>query len=152
MQKSSRFPVAAVVLILFIIVTAIGSYTRNILYLSCDVETVRAAGALLVRQRDRFDHSYQFATSASRDAVVRPVAELQQILMDTQGLGVPACMRKARGELVDYMITVIRAFQAYGAQEPDGTIRDLLGQSDEYYFNFAEELEAVNECAPFCIP
>ena len=152
MQRSSRIPRFVKAFLILFIAAAAGVSTWYFLSDPCDPETVREAGALLIRQRDRFDHSYQFATSASRDRVVRPVAELQQILMDTQGVRVPACMQQAKGELVDYMISVIRAFLAFGAEEPDGTIRDLLEQSDEYYLNFAEELEAVNECAPLCIP
>jgi hypothetical protein len=113
---------------------------------------VKDASARLIRQRNSYDHAYQFATGASRTAVVRPVAELQQILMDTQDVPVPACMRTAKAELINYMGTVIRAFLAYGAEESDATVRGLIDQSEAYYDNFNTELEAVDECAPFCIP
>jgi hypothetical protein len=116
------------------------------------MNAVKEASARLVRQRDSYDHTYQFATSASRDAVVRPVAELQQILMDTQDVAVPACMNLAKAELIDYMGTVIRAFQAFGAQETDAIVRDLIDASEKHYDNFTAELDAVNACTPFCIP
>jgi hypothetical protein len=112
---------------------------------------VNQASAFLVRQRDSFDHSYQFATSATQEAIVRPVAELQQILMDTLEYSVPDCMRTGKNELIRYMGAVVRAFLAYGAQEPETTIRNWLDQSGEHYENFSMELEAVNRCAPLCI-
>ena len=119
---------------------------------ACDVGAVEEISAILLRQKDRYDHSYQFAASASQDAIVRPVAELQQILMDTQDVVVPACMEAAKTELVSYMGTVIRAFAAYGALETNTTVRELIDQSETHYDNFKKELNAVNECAPFCIP
>jgi hypothetical protein len=124
MQKPSLLRVAASVLILFIIVAALGAYTRYALILSCDVGAVNQASAFLVRQRDSFDHSYQFATSATQEAIVRPVAELQQILMDTLEYSVPDCMRTGKNELIRYMGAVVRAFLAYEAgAAPAGRVR-----------------------------
>ena len=131
---------------------AIGVYAWYALARPCDVSAVEKASALLIRQRDRYDHSYQFATSASADAIVRPVAELQQILMDTQEVVVPVCMQTAKDELIEYMSIVIRAFVAYGAQEADAAVRELIEQSEVNYDNFAVELDAVHKCAPFCLP
>ena len=133
-------------------VAAIGLYAWYGITRPCDVQAVQRASALLVRQRDHYDHSYQFATSASADAIVRPVAELQQILMDTREVVVPACMQTAKAELINYMGSVIRAFIAFGAQDADVVIRELINQSEEHYRNFTFELEAVNKCAPFCLP
>lgn len=151
-QKSTRYLVLVAAIFGVVIASALGVYTWYTLNHPCDEEVVKAASARLIRQRDRYDHSYQFATSASRDAIVRPVAELQQILMDTQDVVVPACMQTAKNELLNYMATVIRAFLAYGAQETDATVRDLLDQSQTHYDRFRIELEAVKQCAPFCIP
>jgi hypothetical protein len=61
-------------------------------------------------------------------------------------------MQTAKSELVNYMGTVIRAFLAYGAGETNATVSDLIDQSNVYYGNFNAELDAVNECAPFCFP
>ena len=72
--------------------------------------------------------------------------------MDTQQVAVPVCMRTAKNELIDYMGTVIRAFQAFGAQEDDIAVRDLINQSETHYDRFKTELDAVRECAPFCLP
>lgn len=151
MQKSSRFPAAVSFLILLVLVVTIGSYTLYTLPNSCDEKAVERASDFLVRQRDSFDHSYQFATSASPDALVRPVAELQQILMDTLAYPIPACLRTAKNELVQYMSAVVRAFLAYGALEPSVSIRDWLEQAEDHYLNFTSELEAVRRCTPFCI-
>jgi hypothetical protein len=151
-QKSRRFLVLVSALIIVMIAATVGTYTRYAIVRSCDVSAVEAASILLVRQMDRYDHTYQFATSASREAIVRPVAELQQILMDTQEVSVPLCMRTAKNDLIDYMGTVIRAFQAFGAQEADSAVRALIDQSETHYDEFKTELDAVRECAPFCIP
>lgn len=137
---------------IFLLAAGIGTYTWYTLIRPCDVNFVEKASISLIRQRDRYDHSYQFATSASADAIVRPVAELQQILMDTQEVVVPACMHSSKEELLSYMGTVISAFDAYGAQESDSTVRELIVQSEVHYDNFAAQLEAVNNCAPFCLP
>jgi hypothetical protein len=117
---------------------------------ACDVSAVEEASLFLQRQMERFDHSYQFATSATPDRIVRPVAELQQILMDTQQVEVPGCLQTAKEELIGYMGMVIRAFLAYGAQEPQAAIRELVGQSDRHYESFHVELEEVRACAPWC--
>jgi hypothetical protein len=151
-QTSRRLLRAVAAFFAVLMIAAFGVYAWHALVRPCDVGAVEKASALLVRQRDRYDHSYQFATSASADAIVRPVAELQQILMDTQDVVVPACMQTAKVELINYMGTVIRAFVAYGAQEADMAVRELIDQSETHYDNFASELEAVNKCAPFCLP
>lgn len=138
-------------LILMLAAAAAGVYTWQSLRGSCDVAAVDHASALLLKQLDRFDHAYQFTTSASPASLVRPVAELQQLHMDTRQVTVPACLETAKQELAGYMGAVIRAFLAYGAQEPDDSIRALLEQSDVHYGNFLTELEAVDRCAPFCL-
>lgn len=138
--------------VLILVAVAVGVYAWYSLIRPCEANLVERASVRLIDQRDRYDHTYQFATSASPDAVIRPVAELQQILMDTQDVAVPACMQAAKTELVHYMGTVIHAFLAYGAQEPETTVRDLILESETYYDNFNTELEAVKECAPLCIP
>jgi hypothetical protein len=116
---------------------------------ACELPAVERASFLLMHQLDRFDHSYQFATSAAPDKIVRPLAELQQILMDTQGVDVPGCLATAKEELLAYMGAVMKAFQAYQAQE-EGMVRELVGQSDIHYEEFHVEMEEVMECAPWC--
>jgi hypothetical protein len=135
-----------------VVITAVGGAYSWRIVRSCEVNAVEQAAILLIRQRDRYDHSYQFAASASQSAIVRPVAELQQILMDTQEVAVPGCIRAAKHELINYMGTVIRAFGAFGAQEADSTVRDLIDQSEMHYDNFATEVETARACAPFCFP
>jgi ABC-type amino acid transport substrate-binding protein len=63
---------------------------------------------------------------------------------------VPACMKMAKKELIDYMGTVILAFQAYRAGEADAAVVDLVRQSDAQYESFRAELKAINKCTPFC--
>ena len=134
---------------LALLATAMGLYTLFFVRGACDLPAVERASFLLVHQMERFDHSYQFATSAAPDKIVRPLAELQQILMDTQTVEVPGCLREAKAELVAYMGAVVRAFLAYQAQEAD-LVRDLVGQSDTHYEEFHVEMEQVKGCAPWC--
>ena len=72
--------------------------------------------------------------------------------MNTQAMTVPACMRRAKQDLLDYMRTVILAFEAFAAGQENSTIRDLVNLSNEQYDRFRAELQAVNECAPWCMP
>ena len=148
-RKSRRFLLPAMVLT---IVAAAGMYVWYFVYRPCDVDVVERASTRLVTQLKWYDQAYQFAASASPTALVRPINTLQQILMDTQQITVPACMQTAKNELVNYMGTVIRAFLAYGAGEANAAVRDLIDQSAAYYGNFSTELDAVKECAPFCFP
>ena len=149
---SRRFPWAAGALIVLLIVAAVGTYAWSSLYKPCEPNAVKEASAFLINYRNLYDATYQVSTGALPNSLVRPVNALQQVFMDTQEIPVPACLQKAKNELIDYMGTVIRAFRAYGAREPDATVRDLINQSNEHYDNFTKELEEVNKCAPFCFP
>ncbi|MEO7841161.1 MAG: hypothetical protein ABIU06_17610, partial [Anaerolineales bacterium] len=61
-------------------------------------------------------------------------------------------MQTAKNELINYMGTVISAFEAFRAGEADSSVLGLIKQSDVQYMNFRAELKAVNKCAPFCLP
>lgn len=151
-QKLRRFLFPAGVLIVLLIVAAVGTYAWFSLFRPCEVKAVEEASALLFSQLKRYDDVYRVATAASRTSVVLPVSVLQRTLMDTQQVVVPVCLRTAKDELLNYMGTVIRAFQAYGAGETDASVRGLIDESETHRDNFTTELEAVKECAPFCIP
>lgn len=151
-QGSARLRWLTGAVIVLLILASVGGYTWYYAQTSCEVHAVERASARLLQQLDSFDHSYQFAVTASRRAIVRPVEELQQIFMDTQQVRVPACLAAAREELLAYMATVIRAFVAYGSDEPNSMVRSLIDVSDTHYDSFRTELRAVGECAPFCIP
>jgi hypothetical protein len=131
---------------------AVGMYTWNYMHRSCGVSAVKDASAFLVSQQKTYDAQYQFTTTVSRDSLDVPVLMLEEILLDTKEVAVPACMQKAKIELIGYMDSVNHAFQASVARETDATIRDLLRESDRHYANFNRELEAVDKCAPFCFP
>ena len=150
-QKSRRSPWLASAFIVLFLITAAGTYTWYSLQRSCEVQAVEEASALLLVQTKRYDDVYQVATNAFQTSIDPPVLTLQQIFMDTQEVVVPACLRTAKRELIDYMGTVIRALRAYAAQETDATIRDMVTQSNKHYGNFFTELEAVKKCAPLCL-
>jgi len=151
-QKSRRFPWLASALIVLLIVATAGSYTWYSLQRSCDVDKVKDASTFLGRQLKTYDHVYQVAVTADRTSPNHPVNLLKQIFMDTQEIIVPSCMQTAKNELINYMGTVISAFEAFRAGEADATVLGLIKQSDAQYMNFHEKLKAVNKCAPFCIP
>ncbi|HJR79239.1 MAG TPA: hypothetical protein VJ821_04135 [Anaerolineales bacterium] len=151
-QKANRFLLPAGILMILLIVAAVGTYTWYYLYSPCGVKAVEEASGLLLTQMNTYDKEYQFAATAPSASIAHPVTVLQQIFMDTQEVVVPACMQTAKSELVNYMGAVIRAFLAFGAQETESTIRDLVDQSQTHYDNFYTELEVLNKCAPFCSP
>ena len=151
-QKIKRFrPLAGALLALLIVAAAGSLYARYALRSSCDLNAVKETSTILVTQQRMYDGVYQVAVTASRSAPDHPVNTLKQILMDTQEVDVPACMQTAKKELVDYMGTVILAFDAYRAGQADTAVRDLVQQSDAQYASFRAQLNAVNECAPYCI-
>jgi hypothetical protein len=152
MQKSNRFLLLASALTALIIVAAVGIYAWVYLFNPCEEEAVKQASAFLITQLKAHDDLYQFTTTVYQSGIDPPVNKMQQIFMDTQTVAVPVCMETAKNELLNYMRTVIRAFRAFEAGEEDITVRNLVDQSNTYYDNFNSELEAVNKCAPFCIP
>ena len=151
-QKSNRFLWLASILIVLLVIAPVGIYTWRYLYNPCEVGAVKEASTILVTQLTTYDGVFQVAATASQTSPDHPVNTLKQIFMDTQEISVPACMRTAKNELINYMGTVIGAFQAYRAGEADATIRGLIKQSDGQYANFKAELKAVNKCAPYCFP
>lgn len=152
MQKSNRFLWMAGVSIVFLVVGAVGAYVWYYLPRTCEVTAVEEASAILVSQVKRYDDVYQVATDAPQNAVFIPVSVMQQNLMDTQQVIVPACMKIAKKELLNYMDVVIRAFLAYEAQESNVMVRGLIDQSETHYANFSMELKDVKKCAPYCAP
>lgn len=151
-KKSSRLPWMASALVVLLLGVAGGMYVWYYLPNTCAVSAVEETSTILVSQVKMYDNVYQSATAGTQTSVVVPVAVMQQILMDTQQVVVPACMQTAKTELVDYMDTVIRAFLAYSAHETDAAVRALIDQSEAHYANFSTELKVVKECAPYCIP
>lgn len=73
------------------------------------------------------------AITAFRTSPDHPVNTMKQIFMDTQEVPVPACLQTAKDELINYMGTVILAFQAYREGEADARVRDLISQSNAQY-------------------
>jgi hypothetical protein len=151
-QKLNRFLWFASALIVLFIFASLGLYAWIFVYNPCEVEVVKETSTMLVTQLTMYDGVFQVAVTASRTAPDHPVNTLKQIFMDTQEISVPACMQTAKNELLNYMGTVINAFQAYRAGEADATVRGWIKQSDTRYTNFQAELKAVNKCAPFCLP
>ena len=133
-------------------VATAGTYTWYTVFRPCDVNAVRDASDFLTRQLKTYDHVYQVAVAASRTSPEHPVNLMKQIFMDTQQIIVPGCMQKAKNELLNYMGTVISAYQAFRAGEAHATVLGLVRQSDAQYMNFNAELKAVSKCAPFCLP
>jgi hypothetical protein len=151
-QKSSRFRSTVSALIVLLIIAGVASYLWYSLRSSCEVNAVKEASAILSIQLKTYDQVFQVAVTASRASPDHPVNTLKQILMDTQEVTVPGCMQTAKKELINYMGTVILAFQAYRTGEADATVMDLVRKSDTQFADFKAEMRAVNKCAPFCLP
>lgn len=152
MLRLRRFRWLVGAMIVFLLSVPVGIYAWRYVYNPCEVSDVQEASGLLRIQLKTYDQVFQVVTTASRTAPDHPVNTLKQILMDTQEIAVPACMRTAKNELLHYMGTVILAFDAYRSGEADTQILDLIKQSDSQYSRFRAELRTINECAPFCLP
>jgi hypothetical protein len=150
LDKSILFRWLAGALIVLFIAAPFGVYAWRYWYNPCEVDAVKEASTFLVTQLKSYDHLYQVASTTSQTSYQPPVLVMQQIQVDTQEIAVPACMQTAKNELISYMETVIRAFRTWGAGGETATISDLIDQSDAHYDNFYDELEAVEECAPWC--
>lgn len=149
-RSSSRLRWLAGALLGLLLLAPAGLYAWRYLYNPCEVKTVQEASDSLVIQSKMYDRVYQSAVDGDRTSLDYPVTVMQQTFMDTQAVVVPVCLQTAKGELLHYMETVIYAFRAFGAGEADETVRGLVQQSNEHYHSFVSELEAVQECAPFC--
>ena len=152
LRKRKHFLFRVSILVGILIVGLMGIYIWYFWMNPCDVNRVEKASTTLISQLNWYDSAYQFAATASQSALTRPVQVLQEIAMDTEQLTVPACMQTAKNELVTYMSTVVRAFQAYMRAETNATVRGILDESTIHFNNFTMELEAVKECAPYCAP
>ncbi len=145
-----RFLLAAGVLMVLLIVGAVGAYTWFALYGPCTVNTVEAASAVLFDQLILFDAIYESISSRAPVALIGPMTQMQQILIDTQKLVVPACLQPAQNELISAMESLIRGLLAIMESEPEATFAKLMEKSQKHLDNFTAELEFVNKCAPFC--
>lgn len=149
-ERSMRFLLPAGVVMVLLIVAAVSAYTWFALYGPCTVNTVEAASTALTDQMNLFDAMYKSIPSLTPVALIGPVTQMQQILMDTKEVVVPGCLQVARNELISAMETVIRALLAVMASESETTITGLLENSTTHLDNFTAELELINKCAPFC--
>jgi hypothetical protein len=127
-----------------------GSLWRFVLH-PCEVDDVQAASAFLEIQVKQYDEVYMSAASGTPEALNYPITVMEQILVDTQQVDVPACMRTARQELLDYMGNVIRAFRAYESGQGDETVRSIIQQSNAHFESYSAELRRIRECAPWCL-
>ena len=152
MRRLRRLLRPASIIVALLLLAAVGVYTWFFVFHPCEMNVVEEASALLFSQLNRYEDVYQVAISASPNSVVLPVSVLKQVLMDTQQVDVPSCMQSAKGELLNYMRTIIRAFDAYAAQAPDATVRGLVDEAVTHLHNFDSELEAIKACAPYCLP
>lgn len=149
-ERWSRFLLAAGVLMVLLIVAAVSAYTWFAISGPCTLNTVQAASTALIDQLNLFDSLYQSIPARTPIAIIGPVTEMQQILMDTKEVVVPVCLQVARNELITAMETLIRALLAVMASEPEATVTRLLEKSTTHLDNFTAELEIVDKCAPFC--
>jgi len=154
MDNPSRSQRNIIPIILVLTLTLIAGTTFGWYFIDnpCLVKDVENASTLLFTQMTRYDDVYVSAANGTRTSIDYPVNVMQQILMDTNDLNVPSCMKKAKVELVNYMDDVIRAFQAFKAGEPDTTIKKYLDESYVHVRIFMTELDTIKKCAPYCLP
>jgi hypothetical protein len=133
-----------------LIVAAVGIYSWLYLYGPCGVKQVESASAALLAQMNKFAAGYQSAPSMNPVALVGPVMQMQQTLMETREIMVPACLQTARIELLAAMESAIRALLASMESKPEATVTGLMDDSSVRLANFVAELEMFRQCAPLC--
>ena len=139
-------------LVIFLLITVGGGlYARQMLLASCEVESVARASTALLTQMKEFDDVYISTTAGFQSSITFPVSVMQQIMVDTGRMPVPACLETAQSELIEYMRDVIRAFDAFEAGEADSVISGLLNDSYAHVRVFLQELREIEACAPLCI-
>ena len=149
-DRWSRLLWAGGVVMLLLIVAAVSGYTWIALYGPCSVNTVETASDALLNQLQLFDAAYQSTSSLNAVELFGPMTQLQQILIDTEKVVVPACLRAAQIELITAMKTLIRAILTVMESKPEATATELFEKSSKHLDNFAAELEWINKCSPFC--
>lgn len=150
-MKPRRFPIVLGAVLVILLVAAVGVYTWFALYGPCSRENVKTAATALFKQASAFEQAFQSIASTAPIGLIGPVTQMEQTLLDTRGVAVPACMQVAKNELATSMESEIRAFLAIMNQEPEKHVKDLMQDSRTHIENFANEIEAVNKCAPFCL-
>jgi hypothetical protein len=133
-----------------LIVAAVSGYTWVALFGPCTVNTVETSSTVLLDQLHRFDAMYQSTPSLNPVELFDPMTQMQQILIDTKKVIVPACLQIAQDELIIAMESIIRALLAVMESKPESTSTGFLEKSNTHRDNFTAELEWINKCAPFC--
>src|SRR5262245_11591644 len=128
-EKWRRFLWAAGVLMVLLIVAAVGIYIWFALYGPCTANTVERASAALTERLTQFDAIYQSISSLTPVAIIGPITQMEQILMDTKEVAVPACLQVARNELITAMEGLIRALLAVMESKSEATVTNLLEES-----------------------
>lgn len=149
-ERWRRFLLAAGVLTVLLIVAAVSVYTWFALYGPCTVNSVEAASTALTHQLNQFNAMYQAIPALAPIAIIGPITQMQQILMETKEVAVPACLQVARNELITAMEGVIRALLAVMESKPEATVMHLMEESTTHLDNFNEELDLINKCTPLC--
>jgi hypothetical protein len=150
-RKPRRFLIVGGVILAVLVVAAVSVYTWFAVYGPCGRGTVDTASAALIDQLKAFEADFQSAASINPIGLIGPVTHMEQTLWDTREVVVPACMQAAKNELATSIESEIRAYLAIMSQKPDKTIKKLKEDAKTHLENFADELEAVNRCAPFCL-
>ena len=150
-KKPRRFLIVGGLLLAGLVIAAVSVYTWYAVYGPCGRGTVDTASAALIDQLKAFEVDFQSAASMNPIGLVGPVTHMEQTLWDTREVVVPACLQAAKNELATSIESEIRAYLAIMSQKPEKTVKKLKEDAQTHLQNFADELEAVNRCAPFCL-
>ena len=149
-ERWRRFLLVAGVLMVLLVVAGASIYTWFALYGPCTANEVETASAALTYQLELFDAMYQSITSLTPIAIIGPITQMQQILMDTKEVVVPACLQVARNELITAMEGLIRTLLAVMESKSEATITRLMKESTKHLDKFNEQVDLINKCTPLC--
>lgn len=111
---------------------------------------VNAAAVTLEQEVIRFQDAYNVALATSRIQLAGPVADMQEIRRATDNVVIPQCMTYAHALAVDGMDSATNGVLAFMSEASDQNVAAYFDQSGQSFKAAAEELDRLDQCAPFC--
>ena len=151
-ERHSNIPV--LLAILAAVLGAYGAWYWYTNWTACGRKRIDQASQRLTGIATRWDDANKLASTTSRIALATPVAELQEIKREANSLSVPACLSKAKADLVSSMNATIDAYLTFMGDassdiEVQGHFREANARQTEWvrlFWNgrFARQLRRLS--------
>lgn len=98
----------------------------------------------------KFVDANDIASSTGRIALSGPVGRMQDVRAELENIETPACLEKAKKDLVAGMEDSIQAYILFMQEGEDAYIKNRFDSSAENFTSAAVEMKRIGECAPLC--